>query len=118
MNTITRIETGPRLSKAVIHNGIAYISGLTAANRDGDATVQTEDILAQLDTWLKKAGTDRSRLLCAQIWVADMARDFNLMNVAWEAWMPEGTAPARATTEAMLASPAIRVEIMVTAAVA
>jgi enamine deaminase RidA (YjgF/YER057c/UK114 family) len=118
VSKITRIETGPRLSKAVIHNGIAYLSGLTAVNRDGDAKAQTEDILAQLDTWLKNAGTDRSRLLSAQIWVADMARDFNLMNAAWEAWILEDTAPARATTEAMLASPAIRVEIMVTAALA
>jgi enamine deaminase RidA (YjgF/YER057c/UK114 family) len=116
MNGITRIETGTRLSKIVIHNGIVYVSGLTAANRDGDAKVQTEDILAQLGTWLKEAGTDSTRLLSAQVWVADMARDFNLMNTAWEAWLPAAAAPVRATTEAALASPAIRVEIMVTAA--
>jgi len=118
MNPIRRIETGPRLSKVVIHNGTVYIAGLTAVNRDGDAKAQTEDILGQLNKHLEMAGTDRTKLLSAQIWIADMARDFDLMNAAWEAWIPAGAAPARATCQAMLASPAIRVEIVVTAALA
>lgn len=91
---------------------------MVSVNRDGDAKAQTEDILGQIDKYLKMAGTDRTKLLTAQIWVADMARDFDLINTAWEAWIPDAEAPARATCQAMLASPAIRVEIIVTAALA
>jgi enamine deaminase RidA (YjgF/YER057c/UK114 family) len=116
MSNIQRFETGPRLSRVVIHNGTVYVAGLTATARDEDAAVQTANILQQLDGYLKMAGTDREHLLSVQIWVADMARDFALMNVVWEAWIPQGMAPARATCEAALASPDIRVEIMATAA--
>jgi enamine deaminase RidA (YjgF/YER057c/UK114 family) len=116
MNDILRLETGPRLSRVVIHNGTVYVAGLTATARNGDAEAQTANILEQLDGYLKMAGTDRERLLTVQIWVSNMARDFAPMNAAWEAWVPNGMAPARATCEAALASPDIRVEIIATAA--
>lgn len=116
MSDIQRLETGPRLSRVVIHNGTAYVAGLTATARNGDAGVQTANILQQLDSYLEMAGTDRERLLTVQIWVADMTRDFALMNAAWEEWVPKGKAPTRATCEAALASPDIRVEIIATAA--
>jgi enamine deaminase RidA (YjgF/YER057c/UK114 family) len=116
MSDIQRIDTGPRLSRVVIHNGTVYVAGLTANARNGDAGAQTADILQQLDGYLARAGTSRERLLTVQIWVADMARDFAPMNAAWEAWVPDGMAPARATCEAALAAPEIRVEIIATAA--
>lgn len=116
MSNIQRFETGPRLSRVVVHNGTVYVAGLTATVRDDDAGIQTANILQQLDGYLEMAGTDREHLLSVQTWVADMARDFALMNVAWEGWVPQGTAPARATCEAALASSDIRVEIMATAA--
>jgi enamine deaminase RidA (YjgF/YER057c/UK114 family) len=113
---IRRIETTPRLSRVVVYNGVVYVAGLTALNCDGDAKAQTEDILEQLDQYLQMANTDRTQLLTVQIWVADMARDFDLMNQAWETWLPAAAAPARATCQATLATPAVRVEIIATAA--
>lgn len=116
MSTITRHQTGTRLSRIVVHNQVAYLAGLTATERSGDAEAQAKEILGKVDELLTSIGTDKTRILSAQIWVADMERDFASMNRAWEAWMPNGSAPARATCEAKLASPDIRVEIIVTAA--
>jgi len=116
MTDIQRFETNPRLSRIVIHNGTVYVAGLTATSREGDARAQTEDILSKLDGHLKTAGTDKTRLLSVQIWVAGMERDFAPMNAAWEAWVPRDATPARATCQAALAAPDIRVEIIVTAA--
>jgi enamine deaminase RidA (YjgF/YER057c/UK114 family) len=95
------------------HYSMASFGNCACAN----AKAQTEEILSKLDGHLKTAGTDKTRLLSVQIWVADMARDFGPMNAAWEAWVPRDATPARATCEAALASPEIRVEVMVTAAV-
>lgn len=116
MSDIIRHQTNARLSRLVIHNHIVYVAGLTATTLDGDAQAQTGQILAKLDEHLASVGTDKTRLLSAQVWIADMQRDLAGMNAAWTAWMPEGYAPTRATCQAALASPQTRVEIIVTAA--
>ncbi|TCS50616.1 RidA family protein [Primorskyibacter sedentarius] len=110
---IERIDTGPRMSRIVKHNGVAYLCGQVG---DG-ATVaeQTRDCLSRVDALLEKAGSSRSQILQAVIWLADMA-DFAEMNEVWDAWVPEGDAPARACGEAKLARDVLRVEIIITAA--
>ena len=111
--TITRIETGQRMSKIVKHNGTAYLCGQVGA---GDSvTDQTRDCLSRVDALLEQAGSDRTRILQAVIWLSDMA-DFAEMNEVWDAWVPEGHAPARACGEAKLARDVLKVEIIVTAA--
>ena len=114
MSTITRIESGPRMSQAVVYNGIAHLAGQVAKG-DG-AEVQTRAVLSEIDRLLAAAGTDKSKILTAQIWLADMA-DFGAMNTAWEAWVDPANTPARWTGEARLAAPEYLVEIIVTAAV-
>jgi enamine deaminase RidA (YjgF/YER057c/UK114 family) len=116
MTDIIRHQTTQKLSRIVVHNQVVYLAGTTASTRTGDAKAQTEEILSKLDEYLASVGSDKSRLLSAQIWVADMKRDFPGMNQAWEAWIPQGTAPTRATCQAALASPEILVEIIMTAA--
>jgi enamine deaminase RidA (YjgF/YER057c/UK114 family) len=116
MTDIIRIDTGPRMSQAVIVNGIAHLAGQVGAE-GGTVTEQTKAILAQIDDLLAKAGTDKTRLITAQIWCADMTTNFADMNAVWDAWVSEGHAPARWTGEAVLATPGFKVEIIVTAAV-
>lgn len=114
--TIQRFDSGPRMSKAVVHGNTVYLAGLVADNPKGKSvSEQTKDILAQIDGFLAKAGTDKSKLLSANIWLTDMAT-FAEMNGVWDAWVSPGNAPARATVEAKLAAPDYKVEIMVTAA--
>lgn len=114
MADIKRIECGPRMSMAVVHNGIAYLAG--QVGKPGESvTEQTREVLAQVDRLLAEAGTDKTRILTAQIWLADMA-DFAEMNAVWDAWVPQGHCPARATGEAKLATPDYKVEVIVTAA--
>jgi enamine deaminase RidA (YjgF/YER057c/UK114 family) len=110
---IIRHETGPRMSQANIHNGIVYLAGQVGEG----ATVkeQTQAILSEIDRLLKLSSSSKERILSAQIWLADMA-DFAQMNEAWDAWVPAGDAPARATGEARLAAPKFKVEIIVVAA--
>jgi enamine deaminase RidA (YjgF/YER057c/UK114 family) len=113
---IERHEVGPRMSKAVVHGNTVYLAGIVADNPKGkNVNEQTQDILRQIDGLLAKAGTDKSRLLCANIWIADMA-NFAEMNAVWDAWVAPGNTPARATVEARLAAPDYKVEIMVIAA--
>jgi enamine deaminase RidA (YjgF/YER057c/UK114 family) len=114
MPAITRIETGPRMSQAVVHNGTIYLAGQVGAPGE-PAGNQTKAILAEIDRLLAAAGSDKSRILYAQIWLATMD-DFAAMNAVWDAWVPAGNTPARATGEARLATPDYRVEIIVTAA--
>ena len=110
---IERQEIGTRMSKIVKHNGTVYLCGQVGA---GDSvTEQTQDCLASVDALLEKAGSSREQILQAIIWVADMA-DFAEMNAVWDAWVPEGHAPARACGEAKLARPELKVEVIVTAA--
>lgn len=114
MADIKRIECGPRMSMGVIHNGVVYLAG-QVGNPGDSVTEQTREVLAQVDRLLALAGTDKTRILTAQIWLADMA-DFAEMNAVWDAWVPQGNCPARATGEAKLATPDYRVEVIVTAA--
>ncbi len=111
--SIERLKSGPRMSQAVIHNGVVYLAGQVA--RGEDATSQTRAILEGIDSLLAEAGTDRSRLLQATIWLADMA-DFEAMNQVWDGWIGGANAPTRATGEVRLATPEYKVEIIVTAA--
>ena len=114
--TIKRIDVGPRMSQAVIHNGIVYLAGQVAPTKAGGTVrEQTSDILERIDSLLAQAGTDKSRLLTANIWLADIST-FSEMNSVWDAWVAEDCTPARATVEAKLAAPEYTVEIMVTAA--
>ena len=113
MSDIRRIQPGPRMTGAVVHNGTVYLAG--QVGEGADVTAQTRSALAEVDRLLAAAGTDKSRILYAQIWLADMA-DFAAMNAVWDAWVPQGATPARATGEAKLATPAYRVEVIVTAA--
>jgi enamine deaminase RidA (YjgF/YER057c/UK114 family) len=113
---IRRIEPGKRLSAAVVHNGIIYISGQVPDTLGADVGTQTREILAKIDRLLAEAGSNKSRLLNASVWLADIAA-FDEMNGVWEAWLPAGEAPARATVEARIANPGYRVEIAATAVV-
>jgi enamine deaminase RidA (YjgF/YER057c/UK114 family) len=117
MAEIQRIETSARISRAVIHNGIAYLAGQTSVDRTQDIRVQTRDVLSRIDARLAQVGTDKSRLLTALIMVKNMKDDFAGMNEIWDAWTAPGAAPARASLEANLSNPEVLVEIIVTAAV-
>lgn len=112
--SIRRIEVGPRMSEVVIHGNTVYLSG-QVGNPGGSVFQQTQDVCAEIDAALAKAGTNKSKILQAIIWLADMA-DFGEMNKAWEAWVDPANTPARATGEAKLASPDYKVEIIITAA--
>ena len=116
MSEIKRFDVGPRMSEMAVHNGVAYLAGQVAADATLDAQGQTADVLGQIDALLARAGTDKSRILMAQIFLADVA-DFAAMNAAWDAWVASGNAPPRAPVEARLAKPEWKVEIVVKAAV-
>ena len=111
--SIQRIEPGPRMSRAVVHGETVYISGHVSEG----ATVaeQAERILARIETTLHHAGSSKSKLLSAQIWLADIAT-FDEMNAVWEAWIAPGEPPARATVESRLAGPEYLIEIAAIAA--
>jgi enamine deaminase RidA (YjgF/YER057c/UK114 family) len=116
MTDIQRIDAGPRMSEAVIHGGRVYLSGMVAGHTIGKSVLeQTTEILQQIDSLLARAGSDKTRLLKANIWLTDMAT-FDQMNQAWDAWAVPGHTPARATVEAKLAAAGYDVEIMVEAA--
>ena len=114
--TIQRFETGPRMSQVVVHGDTVYLAGVVANNASGESvTKQTQDVLSIIDGHLAKAGSDKSKLLAATIYITDM-KDFAEMNAVWDGWISAGNTPARATVEAQLASPKYSVEIMVVAA--
>lgn len=111
-----RLETGPRMSQAVIHGETVYLAGQVAQKAAGKSVAeQTRDVLETIDRLLAAAGSDKSKLLSAQIFLADIAT-FSEMNKVWDGWVSPGNTPARATTEAKLAAPQYTVEIMVVAA--
>lgn len=112
--SITRYNIGPRMSEAVSYNGILWVAGQVGQAGD-DVTAQTHTCLAEVDRILAAAGTDKTRILSVQIWLADIA-DFPKMNAVWDTWVPAGHTPARATGEAKLATPDYLVEVIVTAA--
>ena len=114
--TIQRYEVGPRMSQAVVHGGVAYLAGIVADDLVPSVADQTRQILAKIDRLLAQVGSDKTRLLQANIWLSDIGR-FAEMNAVWDGWVASGHTPARATVEARLAGPAYLVEIMVKAAV-
>jgi enamine deaminase RidA (YjgF/YER057c/UK114 family) len=116
MTDIRRLEPGNRMSLAVIHGGKVYTCGIVADAAMGKSVLeQTRDILQQIDAILADAGSDKTRILKANIWLTDIGT-FAQMNKAWDAWAVAGQTPARATVEAKLAAPGYDVEIMVEAA--
>ena len=117
MNDIVRIRTNARRGRAVIHEGVAYIGGQAADDRNQDIWGQTTQSLSKLDAVLASVGSDRSRLLSVQIWLKDISRDFAGMNEVWDGWIDEADAPARATTQCEMGAPDVLVEIIAIAAV-
>jgi len=113
--TVKRHDVGPRMSMAVENGNTVYLAGLVADDASQDVKGQTKQILAKIDKLLAKAGTDKTKLLSANIWLTDIAT-WGQMNEAWDAWVSPGNTPARATVEAKLAAPGLKVEIMVQAA--
>ena len=113
---IRRLQPGKRMSQAVVHNNTVYLAGQVAEDTNQDVAGQTRQVLASIDTLLKEAGSDKTKILTATIVLADMA-SFAEMNSVWDSWVAPGNTPARATIEAKLAAPQYRVEIIVTAAV-
>jgi len=114
--TIERKEVGSRMSQIVIHGDTVYLAGIVAhANKGKSVSEQTREILATIDNYLAQAGSDKTKLLSAKIWITDMGK-FAEMNAVWDAWVAPGQTPARACVEAKLASPDYHVEIMVRAA--
>lgn len=112
--TITRINAGARMSQAVIHGDTVYLAGQVGAPGES-VTEQTKEVLAKIEDLLAQAGSSKSQILSATIWMADMA-DFAEMNAVWDAWVDGKDAPARATGEAKLATPDYKVEIIIVAA--
>jgi enamine deaminase RidA (YjgF/YER057c/UK114 family) len=114
MSKIIRTEPNKVLAKAVEFHGFVYLQGVTAKDPNKDIKGQTAEVLAQIDDILERHGTDKTRLLQAQIWVKDI-RDRDALNEVWVDWLPADGAPARACVQADLANPRLLVEIMVTA---
>jgi enamine deaminase RidA (YjgF/YER057c/UK114 family) len=113
--SITRHHTNQRMSQIVIHGDTVYLAGQVAADANADITVQTQQVLQKIDTLLAEAGSDKNKILSAQIWIASMGH-FAQMNEVWDAWVAEGHAPGRACIEARLASPDLLVEVGIIAA--
>ncbi|WP_282048279.1 RidA family protein [Sulfitobacter mediterraneus] len=111
---IERKHTNARMSKIVTHNGTIYLCGQVGSGTD--VTEQTRDCLSRVDALLEEAGSSKEHILQAIVWLAHMS-DFDSMNEVWDAWVPEGRAPARACGEARLAGSDLLVEVIVTAAV-
>ena len=114
-NDIIRNGVATRYSEAAVFNGVVYLAGMVPERGDTDIRGQTEDVLAQVAQRLAEAGSDKSCILRAQIYLQDIA-DIGVMNEVWDAWVVAGTAPPRATVQAALADPAWRIEVVVTAA--
>lgn len=116
MSNIERFDVGARMSEMAVYNGVAYLAGQIAPDAAPGIEAQTTQVLAAVDALLARAGTDKSRILRAEIFLADLA-DFPAMNGVWEAWVAPGHAPPRATIEARLAKPEWKIEVLITAAV-
>ena len=114
--SIERIAPGKRMSEAVVYNGVVYLAGQVAEDGKLDVAGQPRQVLDAIDALLAKAGTDKTKLLSATVYLASIG-DFAGMNSVWDAWVSQGNLPTRATVEARLAAPDLKVEIVVTAAV-
>ncbi len=112
---VQRFDVGARMSEMAVHGGVCYLAGQVAASGAAGIEAQTREVLAAVDALLAKAGSDRSKILRAQIYLTDIA-DFPAMNSVWDGWVTAGSAPPRATVQAALARPEWKVEIVVTAA--
>jgi len=112
---IQRFDVGPRMSEMAVHNGVCYLAGQIAPDGSQDISGQTQQVLAAVDALLARAGSNKGKLLRVEIFLKDLA-DFAAMNAVWEAWLPAGHAPPRATVQANLAKAEWRVEMVVTAA--
>jgi enamine deaminase RidA (YjgF/YER057c/UK114 family) len=112
---ITRIGVAARYSEAAVFNGVVHLAGMVPERGDTDIRGQTQDVLEQVQQRLLEAGSDKSRILRAQIFLTDIA-EIGAMNEVWDAWVVPGTAPPRATVQAALAQPGWHIEIVVTAA--
>lgn len=112
---IQRFDVGERMSEMTVHDGTVYLAGQVAADATQDVAGQTRQVLAAIDALLARARSDKSRILMAQIFLADIA-DFAAMNQMWDGWVAAGHAPPRATVQARLARPQWKIEIVVTAA--
>ena len=113
--TIQRIKTNNRMSQAVVANGFVFLAGQVADDTSANVAGQTKQILDKIDKFLAEAGSDKSKILSANIWLTDIST-WSQMNEVWDAWVSPGNTPARATVEAKLAAPGLKVEIMVQAA--
>ncbi|MET0892578.1 MAG: RidA family protein [Pseudoxanthomonas sp.] len=113
---IQRFEVGPRLSEMAVHNGTVYLAGQVADDPSLSIQGQTRQVLEAIDALLAQAGSDKTRILHAQIFLPDL-QDFAAMNQVWEAWVVPGHTPTRATVQAALANPKWKIEIVVTAAI-
>lgn len=113
---IKRLEIGTRMSEVAVHNGTVYLAGQVADDASADIQGQTAQVLAAVDALLARVGSDKSKLLMTQIFLADLA-DFAGMNAVWDAWVVPGHTPPRATVQAALARPDWKIEVVVTAAV-
>lgn len=113
---VKRFDVGARMSEVAVHNGVVYLAGQVAVDGAPDIAGQTREVLASIDSLLAKAGTDKTKILRAQIFLADIS-DFPGMNAVWDTWVVPGHTPTRATVQAVLAKPEWKVEIVITAAV-
>ncbi|MFP6688072.1 MAG: RidA family protein [Alphaproteobacteria bacterium] len=113
--TITRIKPGPRMSQIVVHAHTVYTAGQVADDGSADVAGQTRQVLAKIDSLLAEAGSDKSKILKATIWLADISK-FSEMNSVWDAWVDTDNPPVRACVESKLAVPELKVEIQVEAA--
>jgi enamine deaminase RidA (YjgF/YER057c/UK114 family) len=117
MSSVQRFHVGPRMSETAVHQGVVYLAGQVADDASQDITGQTRQVLAAVDRLLAEAGSSKSHILRAQIFIVDLA-EFDAMNAVWEAWVVPGHTPPRATVQANLAKPGWKIEVVVTAAVA
>jgi len=113
--SITRIESGKRMSQAVAYGNLVFLAGQVAPDPSADVPGQTRQILGEIDRLLAAAGSDKTKILSPTIYLADVST-FAQMNSEWDSWVPQGHLPARATVEAKLAAPEYKVEIQVVAA--
>ncbi|MDM0002196.1 RidA family protein [Variovorax sp. J22P240] len=117
MASIQRFHVGPRLSETAVHNGTIYLAGQVPDDTSQDIRGQTAQVLAMIDRLLAEVGSNKSRILMTQIFLADIS-EIVAMNEVWDAWIPAGNTPPRATVQAAMANPAYKIEIVVTAAAA
>ena len=113
---IQRFDVGIRMSEMAVHNGTVYLAGQVASDASQGIEGQTPQVLGMVDALLARAGSDKTKILRVQIFLADL-KDFTAMNSVWDSWVVPGNTPPRATVQAALAKPEWKIEVVVTAAV-